>query len=156
MEPPGRIICRVDNSQLFFYLDNLWELRPGPTPQSCWVSLQVDFEFKNPLYRQVATLFLDEVVKRMIVAFEGRCRVLFGSPYGRGAGQIGAKKAGGRASGGGLPSQPKPAIDGASATTLRELTREAPGLEGDRGTIGTSNGRGEESDDQTVRRPGGS
>ena len=54
LQRPNRIVCRVDNSQLFHYLDNLWDIKPGPTPQSCWVSLNVDFEFKNPLYRQAS------------------------------------------------------------------------------------------------------
>jgi len=51
---------------------------PGPTPHSVWLHFEIDFAFKSPLYRQVASLFFEEVVQRMMGAFEGRCHTLYG------------------------------------------------------------------------------
>ena len=35
--------------------------RPGPTPHTTWLTFEVDFAFKSPLYRQVACIFFEEV-----------------------------------------------------------------------------------------------
>jgi hypothetical protein len=43
-----------------------------------WLTFEVDFAFKSQLYRQLASLFFEEVVQRMMGAFEGRCGVLYG------------------------------------------------------------------------------
>jgi hypothetical protein len=42
------------------------------------MTFYVDFAFKSPLYRHVASLFFEEVVEKMMGAFEGRCRKLYG------------------------------------------------------------------------------
>lgn len=69
---------RVEDSTLFSHLSNQWEFRPGPTPHSTWLSFDVDFAFKSPLYRHVASIFFEEVVQQMMGAFEGRCTRLYG------------------------------------------------------------------------------
>jgi ribosome-associated toxin RatA of RatAB toxin-antitoxin module len=51
----------VDNSTLFHHLYNKWEFRPGPSPATCWLTFDVDFAFKSPLYRQIAGVFFEEV-----------------------------------------------------------------------------------------------
>jgi hypothetical protein len=33
----------------------------GPTPHTTWLTFEVDFAFKSPLYRQVASIFFEEV-----------------------------------------------------------------------------------------------
>lgn len=35
--------------------------RLGPTPHTTWLTFEVDFAFKSPLYRQVASIFFEEV-----------------------------------------------------------------------------------------------
>lgn len=35
--------------------------RLGPTPHTTWLSFDVDFAFKSPLYRHVASVFFEEV-----------------------------------------------------------------------------------------------
>jgi hypothetical protein len=55
-------------------------MTPGPSPNSTWLSFSVDFAFLNPLYANVAQLFFSEVVTRMMGAFEGRCKELYGQP----------------------------------------------------------------------------
>ncbi|KAL4443874.1 hypothetical protein ABPG75_011611 [Micractinium tetrahymenae] len=78
LQCPSAVHSRVDNSTLFSHLTNKWEFRLGPTPHTTWLSFEVDFAFKSPLYRHVASVFFEEVVQRMMGAFEGRCAHLYG------------------------------------------------------------------------------
>ena len=58
---PDKVISRVSDSTLFDHLDTTWEFKPGPAPNTCWLSFQTDFRFRSPLYGQVANVFFDEV-----------------------------------------------------------------------------------------------
>ncbi|KAH7615670.1 hypothetical protein Ndes2526B_g09584 [Nannochloris sp. 'desiccata'] len=78
LQRPTMISSHVGESTLFSHLSNSWKFQPGPTPQSVWMTFHVDFAFKSPLYRHVASLFFEEVVEKMMGAFEGRCRQLYG------------------------------------------------------------------------------
>jgi ribosome-associated toxin RatA of RatAB toxin-antitoxin module len=71
---------QVGESMLFSHLDSTWGFEPGPTPASVWLTFDIDFAFKSSLYRQLADVFFEEVVQRMIGAFEGRCQQLYGQP----------------------------------------------------------------------------
>lgn len=62
-------------------------MKPGPNPNTTWLSFSVDFAFMNPLYANIAQLFFSEVVTRMMGAFEGRCKQLYGPPSFSPAGQ---------------------------------------------------------------------
>ena len=71
-------------------------MRPGPLPNTSWLSFSVDFAFQNALYRHVADLFFSEVVQRMMAAFEGRCAQLYGpSSLVLGTSKTAAARAGG-------------------------------------------------------------
>ncbi len=61
LSPPAQVISRVYDSTLFDHLDSTWDFKPGPTPQSTWLSFTVDFAFKSPLYHHIASVFFDEV-----------------------------------------------------------------------------------------------
>lgn len=76
---PHQVRAQTGDSSLFSHLDSCWKLEPGPTKKSVWVDFEIDFAFKSALYRQVANVFLDEVVKKMMGAFEERCREKFGT-----------------------------------------------------------------------------
>jgi len=78
LTPPTEVRTTTAASTLFHHLESIWEIKPGPTPSSCWLSFEVDFAFRSPLYKQVATIFFDEVVQHMMSAFEGRCHHLYG------------------------------------------------------------------------------
>ncbi|CAD7700636.1 unnamed protein product [Ostreobium quekettii] len=78
LECPTMVRTSTEASTLFHHLESVWEMKPGPTPNTCWLSFEVDFAFRSPLYRQVATVFFEEVVEHMISSFEGRCQVLYG------------------------------------------------------------------------------
>jgi ribosome-associated toxin RatA of RatAB toxin-antitoxin module len=77
---PASITSTVRGSTLFTHLDCTWAFAPGPAPGTAWLTFGIAFEFKSPLYRAVAAAFFDEVVRRMVAAFEGRCGQLYGGP----------------------------------------------------------------------------
>jgi ribosome-associated toxin RatA of RatAB toxin-antitoxin module len=80
LQPPNLVSSTVADSALFHHLESIWKMTPGPTPNTTWLSFSVDFAFLNPLYANVAHLFFSEVVIRMMSAFEGRCKYLYGPP----------------------------------------------------------------------------
>lgn len=87
LQAPHLVTSSVANSALFHHLESTWRLAPGPSPHSTWLSFSVDFAFLNPLYANIAQLFFSEVVTRMMGAFEGRCKHLYGPPSFSPAGQ---------------------------------------------------------------------
>lgn len=76
LEPQTKIIVHAKQTQLFHYLTNEWSFQPGPHPEhDTWLSFKVDFQFRSLLYAQASHLFFDEVVSKMVAAFERRCEV---------------------------------------------------------------------------------
>ncbi|TKY75066.1 Coenzyme Q-binding protein COQ10-like [Spatholobus suberectus] len=78
LDRPKHIKTTVSQSTLFDHLINIWEFNPGPVPGSCNLYFLVDFKFKSPLYRQIASMFFKEVASRMVGSFTERCRVIYG------------------------------------------------------------------------------
>lgn len=78
LKRPTLIKTSVSQSSLFEYLINIWEFKPGPTPGSCNLHFSVSFQFRSPLYRQVANMFFEEVVSRLVSSFEDRCNTVYG------------------------------------------------------------------------------
>lgn len=78
LDKPKFIKTTASESNLFEHLINTWEFRPGPTPDTCNVYFLVDFKFRSPLYRQVASMFFREVVSRLVISFTDRCRLIYG------------------------------------------------------------------------------
>ncbi|NQZ13961.1 MAG: type II toxin-antitoxin system RatA family toxin [Alphaproteobacteria bacterium] len=59
-------------------LTNHWVFSEGPN-DTCIIDFSVEFEFKNGALQGLATMFFNEVVKRMIDAFEARAEEIYGS-----------------------------------------------------------------------------
>lgn len=78
LNKPKSVKSTVSESSLFDHLINVWEFKPGSTPGSCELYFLVDFKFRSPLYRQVATMFFKEVASRMVGSFSDRCRLIYG------------------------------------------------------------------------------
>ncbi|KAJ1260743.1 hypothetical protein BS78_10G255800 [Paspalum vaginatum] len=78
MEKPKYIKTTASESELFDHLINVWEFKPGPVPGTCDLYFLVDFKFKSPLYRQVASMFFKEVVSPLMSSFSDRCFRIYG------------------------------------------------------------------------------
>ncbi|MFZ2006486.1 MAG: SRPBCC family protein, partial [Stellaceae bacterium] len=68
----------------FRYLNNHWNFER--MPGGCRIDFFVDFEFKSRLLQKAIELLFGEAVRRMVAAFEGRARQLYGNPAPDGAG----------------------------------------------------------------------
>lgn len=76
-EKPNSIRVEYINGPLR-YLSNTWGF--SETPEGgCLVDFYVDFEFKNPIFQKVMGVFFNEIVKRMVGAFEERATELYGN-----------------------------------------------------------------------------
>lgn len=74
--PGSAVKASSTKTTLLDYLHTEWTVSPTSDPNSCWVSFKLDFKFKSALYSQVSDLFFDEIVKRMVLAFDTRCKML--------------------------------------------------------------------------------
>lgn len=59
------------------HLQNHWRFIPEPDG-GCTIDFKVEFEFKNSVLQGLAQVFFQEVVKRMVSAFEARANELYG------------------------------------------------------------------------------
>ncbi|XP_011074433.1 coenzyme Q-binding protein COQ10 homolog, mitochondrial-like [Sesamum indicum] len=78
LSKPKSIKTTSYQSTLFDHLINAWEFNPGPVPGTCNLYFLVDFKFKSPLYRQIANMFFNEVVSRLVGSFSDRCQLIYG------------------------------------------------------------------------------
>lgn len=58
-------------------LRNRWQFIRQPD-NSCLIDFAVEFEFSNVAFQTLANMFFNEVVKRMVGAFEARAEKLYG------------------------------------------------------------------------------
>eukprot|EP01080_Neovahlkampfia_damariscottae_P001061 gene1061-10580_t len=75
-----KVMVKDDEHWLFKRLINSWEFTPGPVANSCTLNFHVDFEFTSILYQSLAETFISTSLKTMTLAFEQRCKKLYGSP----------------------------------------------------------------------------
>jgi coenzyme Q-binding protein COQ10 len=76
LERPHRIVTR-ETSGPFRRLKNNWRFTDLPEG-GCEVDFHVDFEFRSRLLNRLIGILFHEAVRRMVAAFEGRARVLYG------------------------------------------------------------------------------
>jgi coenzyme Q-binding protein COQ10 len=68
-----KVIAVSSNTHILDYLHTTWEFKAaGANKNHCWVNFKVDFQFKSSLYNQVSSIFMKEVVEKMVVSFEKR------------------------------------------------------------------------------------
>ena len=80
LERPHRIVAR-ETAGPFRRLNNLWhfaDLGEG----GCEVDFHIDFEFRSRLLNKLIGVLFHEAVRRMVAAFEGRARSLYGTGGG--------------------------------------------------------------------------
>jgi len=58
------------DGKLFNSLNCMWKFKPVRSPEMCVIDFHVDFEFKSQFHSSLANLFFNEVVKKMVGAFE--------------------------------------------------------------------------------------
>ena len=59
----------------FNFLRNQWKFKP--CPEGCLIDFSVEFEFRSTVLQKLVSVLLNEVVLRMVGAFEKRAYVLY-------------------------------------------------------------------------------
>ena len=76
LDPPRRIDVAYTEGP-FRYLNNHWVFEPMPDG-GCRIDFFVDFEFRSRVLQKIIGVLFHEAVRRMVSAFEGRARQLYG------------------------------------------------------------------------------
>ncbi len=77
LDRPSRIDVAYSEGP-FRYLDNHWNFEPL-SDGGCRIDFFVDFEFRSRLLQKLIGVLFNEAVRRMVAAFEGRARQLYGA-----------------------------------------------------------------------------
>ncbi|MBI1327223.1 MAG: type II toxin-antitoxin system RatA family toxin [Alphaproteobacteria bacterium] len=59
------------------HLSNIWRFDKNKDG-TCTIDFYVDFEFKNPVFQKLMGVFFQEIIRRMVSAFEARADRLYG------------------------------------------------------------------------------
>eukprot|EP00795_Rhopilema_esculentum_P014453 gene14453-5515_t len=80
---PNLVKSECVDGDMFNYMKAVWRFSKGipNNPNSCTLNFHIAFEFKSALHSHLSTMFFDEVVKKMVQAFEKRCELLHGSSF---------------------------------------------------------------------------
>lgn len=61
------------------HLSNAWTFSPEKNG-GCTIDFFVDFEFRNAFFQKLMGVFFNEIVRRMVFAFEDRAKSLYKAP----------------------------------------------------------------------------
>ncbi|MFZ5783915.1 MAG: type II toxin-antitoxin system RatA family toxin [Pseudomonadota bacterium] len=76
--PDGPRIDTTGTEGPFRRLASRWRFQPHPS--GCMVEFELEFDFRSMLLQKTVQVLFAEAVKRMVGAFEGRARQLYGGP----------------------------------------------------------------------------
>lgn len=74
LDKPIQVVATSNQTNLFQNLKTVWKFSPASDAKCCWVTFQIDFEFKSAVYNKLSEMFLQEVVSNMVKAFESQCQ----------------------------------------------------------------------------------
>ncbi|EDV26261.1 uncharacterized protein TRIADDRAFT_22596, partial [Trichoplax adhaerens] len=74
----ARAVCK--DGRLFKHLETTWRFSPGlaNNPNTCFLEFEIIFEFNSSIHNQLSGLFFEDIVKKMISAFDKRCHEIHG------------------------------------------------------------------------------
>ena len=84
LTPDGEDGMRIDTTHAdgpFRSLDSTWIFRPHAG--GCEIDFHVAFAFRSPILQRAIESLFSEAVRRMVAAFEGRAKALYGEGTGR-------------------------------------------------------------------------
>lgn len=76
LEPEERVIRVQYVDGPFRYLNNTWQFIEHD--DGCMIDFYVDFEFRSRVLQKMLQPLFNEAVRRMVAAFEGRAKELYG------------------------------------------------------------------------------
>ncbi|WP_421709588.1 type II toxin-antitoxin system RatA family toxin [Algihabitans sp.] len=76
LEPEERVIRVQYVDGPFRYLNNTWQFIEHA--DGCMIDFYVDFEFRSRVLQKMLQPLFNEAVRRMVAAFEGRAKELYG------------------------------------------------------------------------------
>jgi coenzyme Q-binding protein COQ10 len=77
LDRPGRTINVAYADGPFKHMANHWRFEPQ-ADGGCLIDFYVDFEFRSMLLQKLIGVLFNEAVRRMVSAFEGRAKQLYG------------------------------------------------------------------------------
>jgi coenzyme Q-binding protein COQ10 len=79
--PGGPRIDTTGTEGPFRRLVSRWHFQPHP--DGCVIDFELEFDFRSVLFQKTVQVLFAEAVRRMVGAFEGRARQLYGAPIAR-------------------------------------------------------------------------
>lgn len=71
---PSSVVAESVQTSLLEFLRTNWTITPASSANSCWVSFRIEFKFKSAVYSHISEMFFEDIVHKMITAFETRCK----------------------------------------------------------------------------------
>eukprot|EP01129_Flabellula_baltica_P014957 TRINITY_DN7341_c0_g1_i1.p1 TRINITY_DN7341_c0_g1~~TRINITY_DN7341_c0_g1_i1.p1 ORF type:complete len:198 (+),score=31.56 TRINITY_DN7341_c0_g1_i1:3-596(+) len=67
------VIANAESGPVFHFLTSKWEIKDGPSENTCWATFSISYKFKSSVYTIFNDRVFSDVQKSMVTAFEKRC-----------------------------------------------------------------------------------